>query len=60
VTTFGVIPCDQIIDGVIWEGGVTGDLTSLGPITRSDPAPHPGYTNGGASGTMTLQRCINA
>jgi len=60
VTTFGVIPCDQFIDGVSWETGGIGDVTSLGPMTCADPAPHPGYANGGGTLIGTLQRCPNS
>ena len=56
VSTGSVIPCAEIVDGVSWETGGTGDTTPLSNTVCTDPSPHPGYTNGGASLNQTLQR----
>lgn len=59
VTTGSVIPCAEVVDGVSWEGGGTGDVTAMSRTVCADPASNPGYTN--LTGELkTLQRCPNA
>ena len=58
-TNGSIIPCTEIIDGVSWEGGGTGDVTAMSATVCADPASHPGYANGGSSNLGTLQRCPN-
>ena len=57
-TTIGVIPCAEMVDGVSWETGGTGDTTAMSSTVCSDPAPHPGYVNS-TGDVLTLQRCPN-
>jgi hypothetical protein len=57
ISNGSVIPCNEVVDGVSWEAGGTGDVTAMSASVCTDPAPHPGYTNGGSTGLMTLQRC---
>ena len=59
VSTGSVIPCGEVVDGVSWETGGAGDTTALSSTVCSDATPNPGYTNGGASLLVTLQRCPN-
>lgn len=48
-----VIPCAEVVDGVSWESGGAGDVTSMGSGVCADPAPHPGVENS----LLSLQRC---
>lgn len=50
-STGNVIPCDEVVDGVSWEGG-GGDVTALSDSVCTDPASHPGSS----SGSLSLQR----
>lgn len=47
-----IIPCNEIVDGVSWESGGTGDVTALSSSVCNDAGPHPGYANT----TESLQR----
>lgn len=58
-TNGSVIPCEEVIDGVSWEGGGSSDVTAMSSTVCSDPASNAGYANGGSSNLQTLQRCPN-
>lgn len=58
-TTGSIIPCVEVVDGMSYETGGTGETNAMSSTVCSDPAPNPGYTNGGGSGIQTLQRCPN-
>jgi hypothetical protein len=57
ISNGNVIPCNEVVDGVSWENGGSSDVTSMSATVCADPAPSAGYTNGGTTGLMTLQRC---
>jgi len=49
------IPCAEVVDGVSFETGGTGETNPLSSTVCSDPTPNAGYTNS----TDSLQRCPN-
>ncbi len=57
ISNGSIIPCTEVVDGVSWESGGAPDSTATSSSVCADPAPHPGYANGGSTGLMTLQRC---
>lgn len=59
VTTGSIIPCAEVVDGASWEGGGASEVYAMSSTVCADPASNAGYTNGGASGLVTLQRCPN-
>ena len=56
ISNGSVIPCNEVVDGVSWEGG-DSEVTAVSNSVCADPASHAGYTNGGPTGLITLQRC---
>jgi hypothetical protein len=52
-TTGSAIPCSEVVDGMSFETGGTGDINPLSSAQCSDPGPHAGYTNSMDS----VQRC---
>lgn len=57
-TAGSVIPCGEVVDGMSYETGGTGDVTAMSSTVCSDPAPHPGYVTT-TGDVLTLQRCPN-
>ena len=60
VSAVSIIPCSEVVDGVSFELTVgSTEIPAVSSTVCTDPAPHPGYAQGGASAIQTLQRCPN-